>query len=96
MPLYDYHCQACDTAFSHLWRTLAAATGSTAPACPVCGSQETQRVVSRVTVLGELGGLTPGEKASENKAENAQWERVASMTPKDQIDKLRAGKKRPA
>lgn len=96
MPLYDYRCRACGAAFTHLWRTMAAATDSTAPACPVCGSPGTQRVVSRVTVLGELGGLTPGEKASESAAENAHWERVASMTPKEQIDKLRAGKKPPA
>ncbi len=91
MPIYDYHCQACDTAFSHLWRTLAAAAGA-APPCPACGSVDTQRVVSQVTVVGGLGGLTPAEKT----AENAHWERVAKMTPKEQIDKLRAGKKGPA
>ena len=95
MPLYDYHCQACDAVFTHLWRTLAAATESSAPACPACGRQETQRVVSRLTVLGGLGGLTPGEKSAESAAENAHWERVTSMTPKEQIDKLRAGNKRP-
>ena len=48
------------------------------------------RVVSQVAVLGEMGGLTPGEQS----AQNAQDERMASITPKAQIDQLQAGKRK--
>ncbi|NUQ36379.1 MAG: zinc ribbon domain-containing protein [Caldilineales bacterium] len=90
MPIYEYQCQACGQIFSHLWRSIAAAAGQDAPACPHCHSAETQRLLSRVTVLGGLGGLTPAEQQAENK----QAERLASITPKEQIDSLRRGKKR--
>lgn len=90
MPIYEYQCQQCGEVFSHFWRSISAANTGDALQCPHCGSESTTRVVSQVAVLGELGGLTPGERA----AENAQYERIASITPKEQIDKLRAGKKK--
>ena len=90
MPIYEYQCQQCGEIFSHLWRSFTAANESNQLPCPNCGSGRTARVVSRVAVLGEMGGLTPGEQA----AENAQHERMASITPKEQIDKLRAGRKK--
>jgi hypothetical protein len=48
--------------------------------------------MSQVAVLGGTGGLTPGELA----ASAAQQERLASITPKEQIEKLRTGKKKAA
>lgn len=41
MPLYDYHCSACDKTFELLVRS------STVPVCPSCGSDQLQRLVSR-------------------------------------------------
>lgn len=89
MPIYEYICATCGHPFDHYWRTLKAAEEGQSPPCPECTSHETQRVMSQVAVLGGMGGLTPGEQA----ASAAQQERLASITPKQQIDKLRTGTK---
>jgi putative FmdB family regulatory protein len=90
MPIYEYTCAQCGQRFDHLWTSLARAEAATVPPpCPHCGAEETQRVVSQVAVLGELGGLTPGEQ----RGLNAQYEREASFTPKEQIQQLQANKK---
>ena len=90
MPIYEYQCRQCGEVFSHFWRSISAAHENDSLQCPTCGSANTVRVVSQVAVLGELGGLTPGERS----AENAQYERIASITSKEQIEKLQAGKKK--
>lgn len=89
MPIYEYQCQNCGHVFSHFWRSIKDAT-STPPPCPQCQSPDTCRILSQVAVLGNMGGLTPAEK----KAQSARQEKLASITPKEQIDKLRAGKKK--
>lgn len=89
MPIYEYTCVACGQTFSHLWRSIQTASEAPAPSCPSCESGETQRILSQVVVLGAVGGLTPGEQA----AASAQQARLASITPKQQIDKLRSAKK---
>lgn len=90
MPIYEYICQSCSERFDHLWTSVSAAEkGSQTPlACPACGSTTTQRVVSQVAVLGELGGLTPGEQ----QGIRAQEERKASFTPKEQIQQLQSNR----
>ncbi len=90
MPIYEYTCQACGETFDHLWASVSAAEkASGAPlACPHCESAETRRIVSRVAVLGELGGLTPGEAHGAR----AQEERKASFTSKDQIQQLQSSR----
>lgn len=85
MPIYEYSCSACDLTFSHLWRSMQAASTAAAPLCPNCASPDTRRILSQVAVLNATGGLTPGEQA----AAGAQQARQASITPKEQIDKLR-------
>jgi putative FmdB family regulatory protein len=89
MPIYEYHCTTCGRHFDHYWRSIRAAEEGQPPPCPACAGLETQRIMSQVAVLGGMGGLTPGEQA----ASTAQQERLAGFTPKEQIDKLRAGKK---
>jgi putative FmdB family regulatory protein len=42
MPLFSYHCTACDTEFETL------VIGSEQPACPDCGSADLQQLLSRV------------------------------------------------
>lgn len=88
MPIYEYQCPQCDHRFSHLWRTLAAAGEGLVPPCPECSHPETSRVISQVQVLGGMGGLTPGETAQVK----AQEERLAAITPKEQIQQLQANK----
>ncbi|MBX7235172.1 MAG: zinc ribbon domain-containing protein [Caldilineales bacterium] len=88
MPLYDYECARCGAHFTHLWRTMQAAQTHEPPICPSCSGGPTRRLVSRVAVLGELGGLTPSEQS----AENRQAEKMASILPKETIDKFRAGR----
>jgi len=87
MPIYEYRCPACGHRFSHFYGSIRQAEGSPPPVCPNCGNPDVQRLISRVAVLGERGP-DPAEVA----AENAQAERMASITPKETIDKLRAGK----
>lgn len=89
MPIYEYICSNCGQTFDHFWPSIAAAREGPLPACPACGSPEIRRIVSQVAVLGGLGGLTSGEQA----AAKAQEERLAKITPREQIAKLRAGKK---
>lgn len=86
MPIYEYTCEVCGERFDHLWTSVAAAEKAAGQPliCPHCGSDTTQRVVSQVAVLGELGGLTPGEQ----QGVRAQEERKASFTSKEQIQHL--------
>lgn len=51
MPLYDYHCQACQAAFELLVRS------STTPACPHCGSSDLARAVSRIAPAGKIEAI---------------------------------------
>ncbi len=92
MPIYEYHCRSCGKTFDHLWTSMAdaqktAESGETLP-CPACQSGETQRIVSQVAVLGELGGLTP----TEQRGINAQADRLASITPKEQIQQFQSNR----
>ncbi|MER2598319.1 MAG: zinc ribbon domain-containing protein [Caldilineales bacterium] len=86
MPIYEYVCAACTATFSHYWRSIKAAEQAEPPLCTACGSGTTRRILSGITVLGSAGGLTPGEQA----AQGRQQAREATITPKDQIDKLRS------
>lgn len=92
MPIYEYVCHACGETFDHLWTSISAAekakTAGTALSCPNCQSEDTDRIVSQVAVLGELGGLTP----SEQRGVNAQAERMAAITPKEQIQQFQANR----
>lgn len=90
MPIYEYICANCGQTFDHFWLSIKAAEEGPPPACPGCDSDDTRRIVSQVAVLGSLGGLTPGEQS----AVKAQEERLTKITPREQITKLQAGKKR--
>jgi putative FmdB family regulatory protein len=51
MPMYEYHCKACDAEFELLVRS------STVPACPHCGSGELARIVSRLAPAGKIEAI---------------------------------------
>ena len=89
MPIYEYICLDCENQFDRLWPTMASAQNQH-PACPDCAGTSTQQKVSRVAVLGELGGLTPQEES----ASSAESARAASYTSKEQIDTLQANSQR--
>jgi putative FmdB family regulatory protein len=56
MPLYDYRCKTCATAFELLVRS------GTAPSCPHCGGGELERTVSRVAPAGKTAGIVAGAR----------------------------------
>ena len=51
MPLYDYHCKACDAEFELLVRA------SIVPTCPSCASTDLARAVSRIAPAGKIEGI---------------------------------------
>ncbi len=55
MPVYEFHCSACDATFDHM-TTIAAR--DQAVSCPQCGSKRTGRKLS--TVMVGAGKPTPG------------------------------------
>src|SRR4051812_25012489 len=50
MPMYEYTCEACETKFDHLERSI---TNPTKPKCPKCGSAKTARALSVFAVGAE-------------------------------------------
>jgi putative FmdB family regulatory protein len=50
MPIYEYTCGTCKKQFDHLQRTM---TDGPKPACPECGSKQTERMLSVFAVAGE-------------------------------------------
>jgi putative regulatory protein, FmdB family len=57
MPLYSYHCTACDDAFETLVRS------SETPTCPACGSDRLERLVSLPAAEGKLKGVAARARA---------------------------------
>lgn len=51
MPLYDYHCSACNSTFELLVRS------SVIPACPSCGSEALEKQVSTPAPQGQAAGM---------------------------------------
>ncbi|MEA3310099.1 MAG: zinc ribbon domain-containing protein [Chloroflexota bacterium] len=50
MPIYEYRCNECQRRFTIFWRTFSdAQAGQTA--CKHCGSQNVQRLVSRIRIV---------------------------------------------
>lgn len=86
MPIYEYLCQECGTRFEKLIRGTTGADST--PTCPSCESAATQRVLSS---FAHHGGTAIDREAAQ--AERQQSERLASITPKAQIDKWRSARK---
>ncbi len=62
MPLYDYHCKACDAAFELLVRS------TTVPTCPSCASTDLEKTVSRIAPAGKIEEI----RRSNRRAAHAQ------------------------
>ena len=54
MPLYDYHCQQCESGFTELRRSSEM---DSPISCPDCGSMETSRSLSCFSVGGSTSGM---------------------------------------
>ena len=48
MPVYEYQCKACQNKYSEI---LSIKESDDTPACPSCGSEEVQKLVSPVSVV---------------------------------------------
>ncbi len=75
MPIFEYHCTACDAEFE----TLVRAT--TVPACPQCGSTALEKVVSQIAPHQKIPGMrkawrqqaaAEGHFSNSSKAEQAK------------------------
>lgn len=59
MPMYEYHCPACDQNFEMLVRS------STVPTCPHCGSTNLTKCVSAPQAPGKSAAMVKaGRKAA--------------------------------
>lgn len=61
MPLYDFHCSHCAADFELLMRA------SDQPACPKCGSQTVNRLISQVSPPGKSKGIIASARAQARK-----------------------------
>lgn len=62
MPLFDYHCTACQADFELLVRS------STVPACPSCGSTALDKVVSRIAPAGKIEAIRLAHRQAADRA----------------------------
>jgi len=57
MPLYSYRCQGCDTTFETL------VTSASPAACPACGGDQLERLISLPAPEGKSAGLAQRARA---------------------------------
>jgi putative FmdB family regulatory protein len=88
MPIYEYRCTICGERFERL-RPMSGVAEDSPPPCPACASNETRRAVAGFAVHGPAGA-----DPQEITAQRAQEQRMASVTSKETIDKLRSAKKK--
>jgi putative FmdB family regulatory protein len=105
MPIYEYHCHDCRHRVSIFFRSFADVEGE--PACPRCGGQHLDRLISRVAVvrsddsrLDDLADPSMMEGLDEDDPKSvARWMRKMSaetgedMPPEfgEVIDRLESG-----
>ncbi len=58
MPIYEFHCDACDKSFDHLAKSMAERNEKVV--CPECGSKKTGRKLSVVMVGAAAAGQPSG------------------------------------
>jgi len=88
MPIYEFICEDCGNRFSKFFRAVSSAEEGECPSCPECASLQTHRALSSFAIHGPAG-----MDVRQVAAENAQAQREASVTSKDQINKWRGAKK---
>ncbi len=83
MPLYDFECEACSTAFEELTRP------GEAPACPACGAEKTRRVYTSISPPAKFG--LRGRAARESNGRRAEREHVRKEQFKAERRRKREG-----
>lgn len=78
MPLYDYHCKACDSSFERLVRA------GSLPTCPRCGSVDLERAVSRIAPAGKIEAI----RMSNRRAADAQGH-FSNVSPSERAKLLK-------
>ena len=78
MPMFEYHCTACQAEFELLVR------GETTPACPPCGSTALDKLVSRLAPAGKIEAI----RMSNRRAAHAQG-LFDNYSPSDQARLLK-------
>ncbi|MEK6278083.1 MAG: zinc ribbon domain-containing protein [Actinomycetota bacterium] len=83
MPIYEFKCAECGSRFEEL-----VASGAGTPACPSCGSIETERLLSPVSPPSRLprGAKVRDSESRRREREAARGERLA------EAKKARGGK----
>lgn len=51
MPIYDFHCLACDSVFERIVRA------DVLPACPHCAAEQVEKLVSMPAAPGKSAGI---------------------------------------
>ena len=62
MPLYSYHCKECDRVIELL------VSFADTPACPSCGNQKLERLLSRPAAQGKSAGIAKAARAQVGRA----------------------------
>ena len=57
MPIYEFRCHSCRKRVNVFFRSMSAATNDAA--CPECGQQNLERIISRVTLRRGSGRESP-------------------------------------
>lgn len=60
MPIYEYTCEKCKTKFEKLVRTMS---DDQKPACPSCGSTQTEKSLSVFAVASEGAGKSAARRS---------------------------------
>jgi putative FmdB family regulatory protein len=84
MPLYDYRCPECGTAYE-----ARHSMQETAPACPQCGHAEPQRIITKAPKVA--GGMMthPGDGHTANKEQlKDKWAEETPKLRQKLVDKL--------
>ncbi|MCH9649628.1 MAG: hypothetical protein K0U98_15420 [Deltaproteobacteria bacterium] len=74
MPIYEYQCHGCQKPVSLLFMTLSQAQEAT-PTCPDCGSEELERLLSRVGFLS--GNSAAGQQPRDSNGNGAHGNGIA-------------------
>lgn len=53
MPMYEYHCKACNSTFDLL---VSFSEANRSQTCPICQSQQTEKKISKVAAIGASSG----------------------------------------
>ncbi len=76
MPIYEYRCNRCRRRFSVFVRSMMAPASAS---CDGCGSSDTSRILSRVTVLRSGGEASPAPPEDDDPRAIARWVRRMSQ-----------------